>query len=185
MEFHNSTIFKYNFASVSGGALDFNSPKYPILSSYSLFIGNIAATKNGGAIDAHHGSWSSNGDRFESNFAQLGSGGAFASFDSFIHFDALTSCIKNKAPHGGGGCILWEPEASDIRDEKWKMLEPVVIIRELLFTGNDAAYGATLATSCCRCPSLLAPSDAFLRQLSAVSGFHALRQHRLLGEVDR
>jgi predicted outer membrane repeat protein len=145
MKFTENTVFKYNVAGHSGGAVKVTESEESVNSTGSLFVGNIANELNGGAVESYSSTWNSKGDRFESNIALSGSGGAFAAFGSQISFDETTTCKKNSAPKGGGGCLLWEPEALNLDDEKWKTLEPVIGDVSLI-DGNTALYGPTLAT---------------------------------------
>ena len=41
--------------------------------------------------------------------------------------------------------MLWEPEAENLEDKKWKKLAPVIENMNLI-TDNNAAYGVALAT---------------------------------------
>jgi predicted outer membrane repeat protein len=136
VEFKGGTELQSNIAGRSGGAVHLSSPKTPVKSSGTHFLMNVAA-ENGGAIDSYDANWTSLGDHFESNVAVTGSGGAFASFVTAVHFDAATACAKNTALQGGGGCLLWE--------QTWMTLEPLISGMHLM-TNNEAAYGAGLAT---------------------------------------
>ena len=89
--------------------------------------------------------WTSVSDTFNDNVALTGSGGAVSSFGSHLRFDAATSCVRNLAPDGGGGCVLWEPNAINIEDENWKIFKPMINNSQLIID-NQASYGATLAT---------------------------------------
>ena len=84
MEFLGGTTFKSNVAFESGGAVKVTEPEDSMISTESLFIGNIAQTKNGGAVDSYHTIWNSVNDQFEYNVAESGSGGAFMAFGSPI-----------------------------------------------------------------------------------------------------
>jgi predicted outer membrane repeat protein len=144
VEFKGGTVFRSNFAQESGGAVHLNSPLNPAISKKTTFVSNTAE-RNGGAVECHHGDWSSSSDHYESNVARRGSGGAFYSLGCPVNFDEITSCRNNRALAGGGGCLLWEPEALNLHDDRWRNLKPT-IGNMMLVTGNDALYGKTFAT---------------------------------------
>ena len=146
MSFSGGTVFQSNSAQKSGGAIHLSSPTKPIVSRGSKYKGNSAQQLNGGAVDMHGGTnWTSIGDSFDGNVALSGSGGALSSFGSYIQFDAASLCVRNQAPKGGGGCLLWEPNAAHLKDSAWGKFAPVVsnltVIQE-----NNALYGISFAT---------------------------------------
>jgi predicted outer membrane repeat protein len=146
MFFSGGTVFQSNSAQKSGGAIYLSSPTKPIVSTGSKYKDNSATQLNGGAVDMHGGTnWTSIGDSFDGNVALSGSGGALSSFGSHIQFDAASLCVRNQAPKGGGGCLLWEPNAAHLKDSAWGKFAPVVsnltVIQE-----NNALYGISFAT---------------------------------------
>jgi predicted outer membrane repeat protein len=112
MTFEQSTTFQNNAAGgtttdAGGGAIHFTSPKNKITSSGSLFLSNTAEM-SGGGLHANHGTWTSINDQFTQNVALSGSGGAVSATATLVHLDETTSCNKNRATKGGGGCMVWE-----------------------------------------------------------------------------
>ena len=144
MLFNDSTVFEYNYAGLEGGAVHLATPANKISSAGSNFIGNTA-TVNGGAVHSYQGDWTSTGDRFEENSAVSGSGGALSMTASHLNFDATTTCQNNRANNGGGGCLLWESEAKNIEDVKWKLFKPTINNMQLI-GNNNALFGPSLAT---------------------------------------
>ena len=149
MDFSGGTVFQNNVAKEKGGAIEVTSPKNPVQSQNSVFKSNTAQNGNGGAVDSYHGTWTSTGDLFKWNTAG-GSGGAISSTGSKKLTLTLTYCTENSAPKGGGGCIIWEPEAKNSDDPLWESLKPVhPDLSSEYFTSSSAStslYGQIIAT---------------------------------------
>ena len=61
------------------------------------------------------------------------------------------SCANNSAPRGGGGCIFWDPLADLADSAKWASfgpyIEPIELDKQVVSSGNTAAYGNETATA--------------------------------------
>jgi predicted outer membrane repeat protein len=137
-----------------GGAISVTSTKSATATVWSrgnLYTGNTAKM-DGGAVFAtaeskggvaNQAEWRSIGDMFDSNFAREGSGGALASVGVRLVLNA-SRCHENRAPRGGGGCLLWEPLALTGDEKHWNTLRPV--FSEVDFNDNLAAFGNNVAT---------------------------------------
>ena len=145
-------------AGTHGGAVSLVNPMSTRAtgSSGNVFRCNSAENGDGGAVYVAHASateggewridalWNSTADIFDGNIATAGSGGAIFAIGTKIAFGVGSNCSNNRAPRGGGGCLLWEPLATDAKSYLWQHRAPEY--GPNVFSGNIAAYGNNTAT---------------------------------------
>ena len=141
-----SSSFKDNEAVTKrGGAMSIVDSFKDPTSENSIYDGNHAG-KDAGAVSLDHGTrslvqrqWFSKHDTFHNNEATTGNGGAFSTVGTNINFKNQTTCEKNSASKGGGGCIMWDPTAANAQGNEWTTFIPAIEDRTLL-KNNKAAF---------------------------------------------
>ena len=191
----SGTSLLSNTADRSGGAISIVNPLDPTTtSSGSIFRDNTARTGDGGAVHVVHngvdgasGYWNSTGDMFESNIAEQGSGGALAAEGTLVTLESgvpgevqvsgsgtppvatvPSLCRSNSAPHGGGGCVFWEPLATSTGSTSWTSLSPKISATSASGSGSNTSF-QTVASNFAGYGNQLA-SGPFTLSISNTSG---------------
>ena len=152
VELMDSTL-EFNQAAQHGGAIYASGTQagVRVVSKNSVYRHNVCSGGDGGAVyvvdDVGMGSWTSEGDRYERNNATIGSGGAICAFGFKLDF-VLSTCARNDAPLGGGGCVMWDPLADSVDAPSWVSLAPAIAasVQKNTLLGNTAAYSPDIGT---------------------------------------